>query len=438
MDLQHAPTATTESSSLHNAVDTHLYGRRLVSARALWALLVALILVLFLVDIPNFFAQFLNLLCVTAPCSSNGQLAYVQELHALRLPEDFYATFMVACYIVFVCSYFAVGIIIFWRKSDDWMALITSLTLMVFPLAFSGNLISLPPPWWFPARCVICLGDIGITLFFCLFPNGRFVPRWASWFLVVSSILWCVNVFLSYPLDRYYPIIDNVIFFSYVGVMMGMQIYRYRRISNAVERQQTKWVVFGATAGLCGFLLVLLIGLLFFSANSSISSNPLADLISIPLIYAFILLVPLSIAFAIKRSRLWDIDIIINRTLVYGLLTVTLALIYFGLIFALQYLLRGVINQNNDVAIVVSTLAIAALFQPLRRRIQSMIDRRFYRSKYDAARTLAAFSATLRNEVDLMQLSEQLVAVVQETMQPAHISLWLRKTERERKPNPNG
>ena len=164
----------------------------------------------------------------------------------------------------------------------------------------------------------------------------------------------------------------------------------------------------------------------------------IADLISIPLIYAFILLVPLSIAFAIKRSRLWDIDIIINRTLVYGLLTVTLALIYFGLIFALQYLLRGFINQNNDVAIVVSTLAIAALFQPLRRRIQSMIDHRFYRSKYDAARTLAAFSATLRNEVNLTQLSEHLVAVVQETMQPAHISLWLRKTERERKPNPNG
>jgi hypothetical protein len=119
----------------------------------------------------------------------------------------------------------------------------------------------------------------------------------------------------------------------------------------------------------------------------------------------------------------------------YGSLTAILALIYFGLIFALQYLLRGIINQDNDVAIVVSTLFIAALFQPLRHRVQALIDRRFYRRKYDAARTLAAFRATLRQEVDLATLSEHLVAVVQETMQPAHISLWLRKDEQRRKPN---
>jgi hypothetical protein len=143
-----------------------------------------------------------------------------------------------------------------------------------------------------------------------------------------------------------------------------------------------------------------------------------------------LLLIPISIAFAILRSRLWDIDIIINRTLVYGLLTGILILVYFGLIFALQYLLRGLINQTSDIAIVVSTLAIAALFQPLRHRIQWVIDRRFYRRKYDTAKTLEAFSATMRNEVDLNQLREQLLVVVQETMQPAHVSLWLRSPQR--------
>jgi hypothetical protein len=122
---------------------------------------------------------------------------------------------------------------------------------------------------------------------------------------------------------------------------------------------------------------------------------------------------------------LWDIDTLINRTMVYSLLTAILALFYLGLIIILQFFLRGIIQQDNSVAIVISTLAIYVIFQPLRRRIQQIIDRHFYRRKYDAAKTLAAFSATLRNEVDLSQLREHLLAVVQETMQPAHVSLWL-------------
>ena len=145
--------------------------------------------------------------------------------------------------------------------------------------------------------------------------------------------------------------------------------------------------------------------------------------------YVAFLLIPLSIGFSILRYRLYDIDVLINRTLVYGSLTALLALLYFGLIFALQSLFQGLFHQNNAVAIVVSTLVIAALFQPLRRRLQNVIDRRFYRRKYDARRTIANFSATLRGEVDLTELSERLVAVVEETMQPAHVSLWLRQPE---------
>ena len=137
------------------------------------------------------------------------------------------------------------------------------------------------------------------------------------------------------------------------------------------------------------------------------------------------LLIPLSLAIAILHYRLWDVDVLINKTLVYGGLSGVLVAVYALSITALQVFLNGLFYQTSEGNIVVSTLVIAALFQPLRKRIQALIDRRFYRRKYDAARMLAAFSSSLRNEVDLSRLSENLVAVVQETMQPAHISLWL-------------
>jgi hypothetical protein len=268
-----------------------------------------------------------------------------------------------------------------------------------------------------------------------LFPDGRFVPRWTRPLAVFAV---ASNIFLNaYPdaFSRLPPWVLGAIFLVNGGSGVVAQIYRYARVSGPVQRQQTKWVIFGLAATMV-VILGRYVPMLIFPSLST-SSSPYF-LVSTYVYPPGLLLIPLTLGIAILRYRLWDIDILINRTLVYGTLTAILALLYFGLVLGLQFLFDhfiGLAAANSPFILVTSTLAIAAFFQPLRHRIQKIIDRRFYRRKYDAARTLAAFGATLRNEVDLSQLSEQLVAVVQETMQPASVSLWLRTPSQERNPN---
>jgi len=204
-------------------------------------------------------------------------------------------------------------------------------------------------------------------------------------------------------------------------------IFRYRHSSGEV-RQQIKWVAFAASLVGLLYLSTLVSGLLFALEATSGSGGDTPLLIAI--LQDAVLLsyagVPVAIGFAVLRYRLYDIDILINRTLVYAPLTAMLVLVYLGGVVSLQYALRALTGQESQLAIVASTLAIAALFNPLRRRVQAFVDRRFYRRKYDAAKTLEYFSAKLRDETDLDALSAELEGVVRETMQPAHVSLWLR------------
>ena len=193
-----------------------------------------------------------------------------------------------------------------------------------------------------------------------------------------------------------------------------------RLYARGIERQQTRWFTYATGIATGGIILQYII------------SEPL-DLVWLEWVgYALVLIglvgFPVSMGIAVTRYRLYEIDILVNRTLVYGALTVTLALVYFGGVTATQAIFRALTGQEeqSQLAVVASTLAIAALFNPLRRRIQSFIDRRFYRNNYDARKTLEAFSATLRDETDLDRLGEDLVRVVGETMQPTHVGLWLR------------
>jgi hypothetical protein len=200
-----------------------------------------------------------------------------------------------------------------------------------------------------------------------------------------------------------------------IGAVLSVAI-RFHR-SRGIERQQLKWFLFAATP-IVAFAMV----------------DYLPDVVD-GLVFAWVLVgLPAAIGIAVLRYRLYDIDVVINRALVYGALTASLVLTYLGGVVSLQYIFRAFTGGESQLAVVVSTLAIAALFNPLRRRVQAFVDRRFYRRKYDAAKTLEAFSSRLRDETDLDALRDHLVGVVRETMQPAHTSLWLLETsERERR-----
>ena len=273
--------------------------------------------------------------------------------------------------------------------------------------------------WGWLAMVMLVLGNGVYLLLLSLFPDGRFVTRWASWLL----LCWAVAVipyfmFMSFMSSPFYPLI----WLSAIGLVMIAQVYRYRTVSSPLQRQQVKWFIFGGCVAVIIGIGLTVLPFIFPALGQAGSFN---QLVITPVLIVLSFIVPFSFAFAILRYRLWDIDAVINKALVYGGLSGLLGVFYTGLIIGLQTLFRGLTGQDSNLAIVLSTLAIAALFFPLRRRIQAIIDRHFYRKKYDAAKTLAAFSATLRDEVDLSRLSEQLVAVVEETMQPTHVSLWL-------------
>ncbi len=426
MSLQKSPTSAVEHSGARNEPNTGLHGRWLFIARAGWVALTLLVLMLNAIAIPHANALLQAVCQPGALCINGWTPAEVNQLQQSGLSPGLLAAYQIGWDVGTTLLYTALAALIFWRRSADRMALFCAYMLVLFGGATYTSLLDLglrtvTPAWYWLVGGLELLAQVCVPTFFLLFPSGRFVPRWTRWVVLVIVLYEVWYVFRS---DAYFGQITGVsalVFASLILCVVGLQIYRYRRVSTFRERQQTKWVVFGLVMALGGFALFLIIVNLFHPLKV-LNTSAAGALIPTTVTNGLLLFIPISIAIAVLRSRLYDIDTVINKALVYGLL----AAVYAGLVFALQSLFQGMLHQNNAVAIVISTLAIAALFQPLRRRLQQNIDRRFYRRKYDAARTLAAFSATLRSEVHLSQLSEQLVAVVQETMQPVHVSLWLR------------
>ncbi len=405
-----------------------LRGRWLLLARVGWIAVAVLTVGVFISGLPSEFAR------LRTPCADALSCVWfprltaenARELGELGISVDFFAAYFVAIEVAFVAVSSAIGVLIFWRRSDDQMALFVSLMLLTLGAALTVPypLLDLPLVWTLSAEVVSFIGVASMVLFLYLFPDGRFVPHWTRWLAWAWIVgLMAPNTFFA---DRFLPFFGHPLAYAllgagFAGITVFAQIYRYRRVSNTTQRQQTKWVVFGIVTALGGGSVVMVLDLV-------VPSGVLASLAGNTAFFLLVLLIPLSIALAVLRYHLYNIDLLINRTLVYGSLTGALALVYFGGVTATQVVFRFITGQEEQpqLAIVVSTLVIAALFNPLRRRIQSIIDRRFYRRKYDARKTLEAFSAKLREKTDLDALSNDLVGVVSETMQPAHVSVWLR------------
>jgi hypothetical protein len=418
------------SSNQPNAPNTRLHGSLLVIARVVWLALVAFVLGFFIASLPGYVNYLHSVSSIYPPNSWQLFSASAQVLQHIGISLDAYAPFAFAFSIATVMVWVVVGGVIFWRRSDDWMALLASFALIAWgtktitvpfqPENFAGQ---------FALQWLAFFGNAPLTFYFFLFPTGRFVPRWIRWYAILVVALACATYFFPYSpfnYENWQAPLNFLALLSVYFILVGAQIYRYRRVSNAKEREQTKWVVFAIAVALLGVAIDIVVESLL-----KLDLPILLVQFLYPVTWNLVpVLIPISIGIAILSSRLYDIDIIINRTLVYGTLTVILTVVYIGLVIGLEALLRGLISNDSSISIVISTLAIAAVFQPLRHRLQQFIDRRFYRRKYDAARIIESFGATLRQEVDLDQLREQLLAVVQETMQPAHVSLWLNSPKR--------
>jgi hypothetical protein len=347
-------------------------------------------------------------------------------------------------------AYAAVGALVASRRPENrigWVYLIPGAFL--FLVAFEGfmELLFNPEavlPWATTFAWVSSLGWVGfigtmLTLTWLYFPDGRLPSR--KW----QPLLWATLI--GIPLTGLADILENLPgFFGRVilEVVTGLGeiillaailgsaasiVFRYRR-GQAVERQQIKWVA--SAVALAAVTAILEFGIEFLLPN--LQAVPVLQFI-LPLA---ITAVPVAAGIAILRYRLFDIDVIIRRSLVYGAVTVFLAFLYFGLVTFLQAVFSSISGQQSPIAVVLSTLAIAALFSPVRRRIQTAIDRRFYRRKYNAEKALADFGASVREEVGLENLSRALLEVIDETMKPQSASLWLLDTADRRRPTSGG
>jgi len=404
------------------------------AARVLWAVLVLLNLAWYLANLPPQHQQLLDT-CEPTECTAFLPMLTRQEadqLSAIGLSIEFYAAFQIGTAVAVGVAMVALGILIAVRRWRDWLGLLASFSLIAFGTSGQWPLAGISPVLAALAWVLDSLAVASLVLLFFLFPDGRAVPRWTRY---AVALVVALTVFALLPLT-FVPQVrsrlvtggGDLIIVGFLAVGLLAQIRRYRGHSNAIQRQQTKWVLFGLAGTTTAYLLWVLILVIFPPDRGT--SWLYWNLVGGTTLVLLFTSLPVSLAISILRYRLLDIDILIKRTVVYSALTLAIVATYFAAVVALQGAFRGLIGQANQLAIVASTLLIAALFNPLRQRIQTAVNRRFYRSDYDAARALATFAGSVQDEVDIERIQAALLSATQDTMRPESVSLWLRETRR--------
>src|SRR6266566_1739156 len=362
MNLADTEQKSASGAVVSNTATTRLTGSWLIIARTVWLVLAIASLGLFIASLLVSYQQMLRVCVDPVTCTYlRGALPArgLQALTSSGFSVSEYAAVVTIFFAITAAIWYAVGFLIFWRRSEDWLALLAAFFLVMFNVTSLGNTASALalayPLLALPLNLVDFLGQVSLSVFLLLSNSYTFLTIFPS---------------ITSPFNAHWPAWLNwLVILVVFGAIIYSQIYRYRRVSTPVQRQQTKWVALGVTAAIGVAIGILALSSLFPSSAVILFINiwPVA-----------FLLIPLSIGFAILRFRLYDIDIIIHRTLVYSTLTVVLAVIYEVSVFTLQYLTGGLaFIRGNQLAIIASTLLIGLLFKPLHDRTRALIDRRF-------------------------------------------------------------
>ncbi len=370
------------------ATDTLLRGGWLALARGSWLVLVIFAMGLFCASIPAYYHYLFQ---CAGSCADAQSITPV--FHAGGTTRAFLALYFTGLNVLFALAYFVIGWVIFWHKSDDKVALLASFALITFAATVTKTVTVLPSFGELLGTGISFVGIIALPLFFYVFPDGRFVPRWTRWFLLATLIFWGINMFAPaffLYLFIHYRIVTVVIFILLILSPVAAQVSRYLYSSTPVQRQQTRWVLFGTTLGITCFTGVDVI--IAFFPDSGIARNVVAYTVLATISYVLLILIPLSISFAIFRSRLWEIDSIINRTLLYGSLTISVVVLYVLAVGALGLVFQV---QGNLLISLVAISLVAILIQPLRERLQRAVNRLVYGERDDPYSVLSHLNQRL-------------------------------------------